>query len=345
MRARLAALAPPRRPRFTPAQRVEILLYKHSLRLSDEATAHTFVLARQTLSRWNAAVEGAPSRLLHPTPTHHDEAIRRAGEILPAASEAARDRITLALARLCESIPLRARRSRGPEERNRAPRLEPRRKPRPIRARHPNHYWTVDLTELRSLHGVYRPHLAIVLDLYSRFPLAWGLWPARPHSADLAALTEKTLEAWGPPQHVLVSALVTDQGGQFTGEAFETLLRERGIDHRFGAAGEHGSIAIIERLWRTLKDALAVNELPRLQFPEFERRLRAAIDWYARLRPHSRLKGATPLERYLRLPPACLDAQPAPRGKRGEEGSPHHAEIRYALPDERRLPYLVRTAA
>jgi len=350
VRARLAALAPHRRPHFTPPQRVEILLYKHSFRLSDEAVAKTCLLARQTLSRWNVAVESAPSRLLRPEPPlpDHDAALSCAAEILPAASEALRARIKLALARLCDTVPIAARKVGTPAKRAELPSRTPERGPRTldaIRSRHPNHYWSVDLTFLRSLFGVYRPCLAVVLDLYSRYPLAWALWPSRPSSEDLASLLEEALRTWGPPEHLLVSAVVSDQGGEFTGEAFESALRRRGIAHLFGAVGQHGSIAVLERLWKTLKGALEVNDLPRLQFEDFERRLTVAIDWYARLRPHSSLKGATPRERYLRLRPACLDAQPAPRGRKGEPGTPHDTEIRYALADEKRLPYLVRWGA
>src|SRR5262245_33472296 len=47
--------------------------------------------------------------------------------------------------------------------------------------------------------------------------------------------------------------LISDRGVQFTWDGFDPGCRSRGIRHRFGAVGKHGSIAIIERLMRTLK--------------------------------------------------------------------------------------------
>ena len=147
-------------------------------------------------------------------------------------------------------------------------------------------------------------------------------------------------------RHLLVGHLVSDQGGEFIGEPFERVLATHRIRHRFGAVGEHGSIAIIERLWLTIKSALDHNDLPRLRFDDIQRRIAAAIDWYARLRPHSTLRGATPRERYLGLRSGCLDAAKPPRGRRGEPCLPREdIELRFALAEEKRLPYLVRRAA
>jgi len=48
--------------------------------------------------------------------------------------------------------------------------------------------------------------------------------------------------------------LVTDRGKQFTARSFRRGCRRAGIRQRFGAIGIHGSIALVERCIRTLKE-------------------------------------------------------------------------------------------
>jgi transposase InsO family protein len=51
--------------------------------------------------------------------------------------------------------------------------------------------------------------------------------------------------------------VVTDHGPQFTAAAFAEALCRRGIRPRRGAIGRTGSVAIIERLWRSMKSEYA----------------------------------------------------------------------------------------
>ena len=55
-----------------------------------------------------------------------------------------------------------------------------------------------------------------------------------------------------------------------------------------------GSIAIIERFFRTLKTIARLRSKPPLLRADLERRLAVAFDYYAWLRPHQGLAGATP---------------------------------------------------
>jgi transposase InsO family protein len=54
--------------------------------------------------------------------------------------------------------------------------------------------------------------------------------------------------ATAAPKH-----LISDQAPVFTGDAFAELLRQWNVKPRFGAAGKSGSIAVTERVIRTLK--------------------------------------------------------------------------------------------
>jgi len=83
---------------------------------------------------------------------------------------------------------------------------------------------------------------------------------------------------------------------------------ETGIRQRFGAIGKTGSIAIVERLWRTLKEALGLGSLKPPTRPNLKRRFKTGLLHYAYLRPHRALAGATKLAlRPLAFRPSLLD--------------------------------------
>ena len=143
----------------------------------------------------------------------------------------------------------------------------------------------------------------------------------------------------GRPRH-----FVSDQGSQFTSHLFRDTLDVLTIRQRFGAIGQYGSIAIIERFWRSLKELLAVRLWPLLSKAHLETRLELALTYYAAHRPHQGLAGATPLETYLGERPTSADALPPPRkgenGPHGDQTLPFNVVF---LDPERRLPVLVRT--
>lgn len=107
---------------------------------------------------------------------------------------------------------------------------------------------------------------------------------------------------------------------------------------RFGIGGS----ATIERFWRTLKQLLASRSRPPLSVAQLEARTHLALTYYAALRPHQDLDGATPAEVYLDLPPKASRAIPPPRihqhAIRDGPGIPLGVEY---LDHERRLPVLV----
>jgi len=121
-------------------------------------------------------------------------------------------------------------------------------------------------------------------------------------------------------------------------------VRRLGVRQRFGAVGKKGSIALIERLWRTLKDTLGLRLLRPLAAQDLAKKIELGLLHYAHFRPHQALAGATPSEIYFGRTPSHLSAIPPPRGRPGEGTMDLPFRIEY-LDAERLLPVLVRKAA
>ena len=117
-----------------------------------------------------------------------------------------------------------------------------------------------------------------------------------------------------------------------------------GVKQRFGAIGRKGSIALIECLWRTLKDTLGLRLIGPLVAEDLMAKIEIGLLHYAHFRPHQGLGGATPAEVYFGRTSAHLSAIPPPRGRPGEGPIDSPFCVEY-LDVERLLPLLVRKAA
>jgi len=150
---------------------------------------------------------------------------------------------------------------------------------------------------------------------------------------------EAALRAHGRPRH-----FVSDQGAQFTAQVFRENLAAHGIRQRFGAVGKHGSIGIIDRFFRTLKESLGLPTWKHLYREDLERRLDTALVHYALFRPHQALRGATPAETFFGDEPACRSAVTPPRAM--DAAAPTVVPFRFShLDAERRFPIVERVAA
>jgi len=207
-----------------------------------------------------------------------------------------------------------------------------------VRASFPNHVFLIDLTDIPSFFGLFTFKLAVVLDVFSRFPVAARLFLKEPTAADLAHVLHQTTARHPAPKH-----LVSDQGSQFTSKLFRDAARFLGLRHRFGAIGKVGSIAILERFWKTLKQILCLRAFPPLFCQDLNRRLELGLQYYAFFKPHQGLHGATPAEVYFGLDPAHLRAIPPPRARPGE-GPTDPLFLIESLGNERRFPVLVKAA-
>jgi len=145
--------------------------------------------------------------------------------------------------------------------------------------------------------------------------------------------------------------LICDQGLQFGCPGFEAWCRRKEIHPRFGAIGQYGSIAVIERFIRTLKTEGTRRFLVPLLRHAFRRELQLVLGWYNGHRPHMTLRGRTPDEVYFARSPAnrsprCEPRPLWPRASRcaapqtlvaGQPGAEFRLELRF-VEGRRHLP-------
>jgi putative transposase len=107
-----------------------------------------------------------------------------------------------------------------------------------------NQVWSADLTASRLQAGFV--DLVAVIDWFSRSVLSWAL----SITLDLSLCVEALEQAPGPGCPELFN---TDQGGQFTSQAFTARLQPGGIRIRMEGRGRALDHVFVERLWRTVK--------------------------------------------------------------------------------------------
>ncbi len=106
-----------------------------------------------------------------------------------------------------------------------------------------------------------------------------------------AFLAKAIQQSGAKPAH-----LISDHGSQFTAGRFQAMLRRRGIRHRFGAVGTHGSISLIERFWRSLKSECLDATCVWLSARIVARKVSCYAEWFNLHRVHQGLRGRTPRE-------------------------------------------------
>lgn len=151
-----------------------------------------------------------------------------------------------------------------------------------------NQAWMVDITYLKlKSRFVY---LVALIDVYSRYVVGWHL------SFDLD--TGNCLEALrcalkgGRPEIVN-----SDQGVQFTSQAWVTTLKQACIQISMDAKGRCIDNIYIERFWRTIKyEAIYLNEYN--DYQALYLGVKNYIDFYNHQRPHQSLNYKTPFEVY-----------------------------------------------
>ena len=109
----------------------------------------------------------------------------------------------------------------------------------------PNQVWSTDITYIRLAHGFV--YLVAVIDWYSRRVLSWRIGNTMDTAFCVDCLGE-ALQRYGSPE-----IFNTDQGSQFTSDAFTGALKSRGIAISMDGRGRALDNIFVERLWRSVK--------------------------------------------------------------------------------------------
>ena len=146
-------------------------------------------------------------------------------------------------------------------------------------------------------------HICIVVDAASR---AVSLF----HVSSVPTAADSTLALWEWASHYdMPRAVISDSGTHFLGD-FQRFLEEMSIDHRLGTPHNSQGRGVVERLVRTLSDALR-RVVPSGRWEVMQAGL-AAVQWGYNTSPHSALAWFTPLQVLLGVHSAASTIPRAP---------------------------------
>jgi putative transposase len=155
--------------------------------------------------------------------------------------------------------------------------------------------WSCDITYTPMQQGFL--YLVAVIDWYSRLVLSWRLSNTMDRIFCVEALQE-ALERYGKPE-----IFNTDQGVQFTCEAFTGALEGQGVRISMDGRGRCYDNIFVERLWRTVKyEEVFLRDYA--DAAEARQGLKAYFRFYNELRPHQALDYRTPAQAYFAGRPA-----------------------------------------
>jgi putative transposase len=108
----------------------------------------------------------------------------------------------------------------------------------------PNQVWSADITYVRLPRGFV--YLVAIIDWYSRRVLGWRISNSMDATFCVDCL-EETIRTHGRPE------INSDQGSQFTSDAFTSVLQREGIVISMDGRGRAFDNIFVERLWRSVK--------------------------------------------------------------------------------------------
>jgi putative transposase len=152
----------------------------------------------------------------------------------------------------------------------------------------PDQVWSTDITYVPLQAGFM--YLAAIIDWYSRYVIAWRL----SNTLDGWFCCEMLEEALGQGKPEIFN---TDQGVQFTAQAWTSRLERAGVQISMDGKGRCLDNVFVERLWRSVKyEDIYINGYGAV--PELEGGLGRYFPFYNEERPHQALDYRTPAEVY-----------------------------------------------
>lgn len=152
-----------------------------------------------------------------------------------------------------------------------------------------NQVWSTDITYIPMAKGFV--YLCAVIDWHSRKVLAHRVSISMEVTFCIETLNE-AIEKYGRPE-----IFNTDQGSQFTSDAFIDVLKSNGIQISMDGKGRWLDNVMVERLWRSVKYE-EVYLKAYSSVTDAKKQLSAYFEFYNLKRPHSSLDKMTPNEFY-----------------------------------------------
>jgi len=159
---------------------------------------------------------------------------------------------------------------------------------RGVKVERPNQVWSTDITYVPLKQGFM--YLTAIIDWYSRYILAWDISNTLDGYFCRAALQQAL--TLGRPE-----IFNTDQGAQFTAQAFTSILTSAGIRISMDGRGRAHDNIFIERFWRSVKyENIYLKNYSTV--PALISGLEAYFTFYNQVRPHQSLGYRKPAEVY-----------------------------------------------
>jgi len=159
---------------------------------------------------------------------------------------------------------------------------------RNVRIERPDQVWSADITYIPMAAGFM--YLAATIDWYSRYVVAWRLSNTLDGTFCLDMLDEALSR--GKPE-----VFNTDQGAQFTAEAWTSQLLSAGVAVSMDGRGRCLDNVFVERLWRSVKHE-NVYLWSYETAPELQKGLSRYFPFYNTERLHQSLDYQTPATIY-----------------------------------------------
>lgn len=152
----------------------------------------------------------------------------------------------------------------------------------------PNQVWSTDITYIRLRQGFI--YLMAVMDWFSRYVLSWRVSTTMEADFCVEALEESL-------RREIPDIFNSDQGSQFTGDAFTGCLKMAKVRISHDGRGRVFDNIFIERLWRSVKyEEVYLNDYGNV--PEAISGLGKYFGFYNYERRHQSLGNRTPAEVY-----------------------------------------------
>lgn len=333
MQTRMDKIPAKNRPYYSPPERLAILKLKAARGWNHKQTADAFRISEETISSWmrELDIEGESSLVQTPVPVNkYPEFVEYVTQWLKSTyplygkKKIAEHFVRAGLFLSASTIGRRLKERSVINPDDPPPIIETDdSEKRSIISREPNHIWGVDFTAVPTMSGFWTswsPNalpqqfpfcywVFIIIDHFSRKVVGFSLFNKPPSAKEIVdALKMACKRIKGKPGHI-----ISDKGSQFfpstakpenrKDHPYHKWCKRMKIQTRFGAVGKYGSIAIVERFNRTLKDECTRKIFVPFCFEKMREELAIFITWYNELRPHSYLDARTPEEVYVDAPP------------------------------------------